>query len=392
MSSEVRFSILKSTDTGYRVLVICLMLLIVVGYYAAHFIETEGHWVTGMNNQVVWGLPHVFAIFLILSASGALNVGSMSSVFGKEEYKPWARFSGLVSVALLLGGLIILVLDLGRPERLIVAITHYNFKSIFAWNIFLYTGFIGVVIVYLWMQFEKRFSRLVPVTGLATFIWRLILTSGTGGIFGFLVARELYDSAMMIPIFIVLSLVLGTAVFILVEKLLSIWTGSSMPTAIYSRLSYLLGIFAALNLFLALALHLTTLYAAEHHGVERFILFDGGVYTNLFWLGQVLLGGIIPIWWLIKKRAKLPNNTLLAVSSVVVGGFSQLYILIIAGQAYPQSLFPGKTVSSSFYDGVVAEYCPGFWELALGAGAVSLSLFMVIAGVRVLPFLPENHS
>ena len=37
----------------------------------------------------------------------------------------------------------VLMLDLGRPERLIVATTHYNFKSIFAWNVFLYTGMVA---------------------------------------------------------------------------------------------------------------------------------------------------------------------------------------------------------------------------------------------------------
>ena len=39
--------------------------------------EEHGHIVTGMTNQVVWGLPHVFAIFLIVAASGALNVASI---------------------------------------------------------------------------------------------------------------------------------------------------------------------------------------------------------------------------------------------------------------------------------------------------------------------------
>ena len=45
--------------------------------------EHHGHVVTGMNNQVVWGLPHVFAIFLIVAASGVLNVASIGSVFGR---------------------------------------------------------------------------------------------------------------------------------------------------------------------------------------------------------------------------------------------------------------------------------------------------------------------
>ena len=43
----------------------------------------HGHIVTGMNNQVVWGMPHVFAMFMIVAASGALNVASIGSVFGQ---------------------------------------------------------------------------------------------------------------------------------------------------------------------------------------------------------------------------------------------------------------------------------------------------------------------
>ena len=34
-----------------------------LGFYSFITLEHEGHWITGMNNQVVWGLPHVFAIF-----------------------------------------------------------------------------------------------------------------------------------------------------------------------------------------------------------------------------------------------------------------------------------------------------------------------------------------
>ena len=105
---------------------------VVVGFASAHHMESAGHWVTGMNNRVVWGVPHVFAVFLIVSASGALNAASLASVFGRETYKPLSRLSALMAITLLVGGLTVLVLDLGRPDRLIVAMTHYNFRSIFA--------------------------------------------------------------------------------------------------------------------------------------------------------------------------------------------------------------------------------------------------------------------
>ena len=167
-----------------------------VGGLAALYMEHNGHWVSGMNNQIVWGTPHVFAIFLIVAASGALNVASIGSVFGQKMYKPLARLSGLLAVTLLVGGLLVLVLDLGQPSRLIVAMTTYNFKSIFAWNIYLYVGFIAIVGVYLFTMMERKANSYSKGVGVLAFVWRLALTTGTGSIFGFLVARQGYDAAI----------------------------------------------------------------------------------------------------------------------------------------------------------------------------------------------------
>jgi Ni/Fe-hydrogenase subunit HybB-like protein len=125
---KIHFSEWGIPSPRYWALLALLAAIAGIGGLAALYMEHEGHWVTGMTNQVVWGTPHVFAIFLIVAASGALNVASIASVFGKKPYKPLAPLSGLLAIALLVGGLLVLVLDLGRPERLIVAMTTYNFK------------------------------------------------------------------------------------------------------------------------------------------------------------------------------------------------------------------------------------------------------------------------
>ena len=39
--------------------------LIGLGFYSFITLEHEGHWITGMNNQVVWGLPHVLSLIHI---------------------------------------------------------------------------------------------------------------------------------------------------------------------------------------------------------------------------------------------------------------------------------------------------------------------------------------
>ena len=144
-------------------------LVTLAGLAAAHWMEVEGHIVTGMNNQVVWGLPHVFAIFMIVAGSGVLNVASIGSVFGVAAYKQRAPLSALLSLALLAGGLMVLMLDLGRPERLIVAATHYNFSSVFAWNVFLYSGMFAIVAIYLWTIFERRFNGYTQAAGIAAY-------------------------------------------------------------------------------------------------------------------------------------------------------------------------------------------------------------------------------
>ncbi|MDH5205273.1 MAG: polysulfide reductase NrfD, partial [Hylemonella sp.] len=226
---------IEGRSTGYWALVGLLAAVSGIGLLAAWYMEHNGHVVTGMNNQIVWGLPHVFAVFLVVAASGALNVASMASVFGKTAYKPMAPLSALLAVALLAGGLAVLMLDLGRPDRLIVAMTYYNFKSIFAWNVVLYSGFMGLVAAYLWTMMERRMNPWSSYAGLAAFVWRLLLTTGTGSIFGFLIGRQAFGSALLGPMFIVFSLAYGLAVFLLVLLGLSRWTERPLEPAMQAR-------------------------------------------------------------------------------------------------------------------------------------------------------------
>lgn len=372
-------------------LAILLGAFIAAALFSVAYVEHHGHIVTGMNNQVVWGLPHVFAIFLIVSASGALNAASIASVFGQAPYKPIARLSAVLAMALLIGGLAILVLDLGRPDRLLVAMTTYNFKSIFAWNIYLYTGFLAVVAVYLAVQMNRVDYKYVRAAGTLAFLWRLALTTGTGSIFGWLVARPGYDTAIMAPLFIAMSFSFGLAIFILVLVTLFKMSGRKVGGMLCHRLGNLLAIFAAAVLYFTAVQHLTALYAAKHTGFERFILLEGGHITFLFWVGQVLIGGILPILLIYLPRIRdADSEPVWASVFVIIGGLAQVYVIVIGGQLYPMEMFPGWEVQSSFYDGVVAHYAPRWPELVLGLGGVAIALLIVGIAAKVLRILPTN--
>ena len=365
-------------------------LIALAGLYAVHLMESHGHIITGMNNQIVWGIPHVFAIFLIVAASGVLNVASIGSVFGKTAYKVRAPLAGLLSIAMLAGGLTVLMLDLGRPDRIIVAATNYNITSVFAWNIVLYSGMFSLVVVYLWTMMEQRMNRWTKPAGFAVFAWRFILTTGTGLIFAFLTARQAYGSALLPPMFIVLSFAWGLAVFHLAQLAMYAWNEETLDPAILQRKKNLLGVFVIGSLYMVATYHLTNLYFAHQSGFELFILLDGGIYPALFWWGYVLLGNLLPLL-LIYLPGMGKSRTVMAASLLVIlGGFALLYVFIIGGQAYPLNIFPGYAVSSSFGDGQIATYHPSPYEFLLGFGGLAIAFIITAIGARVLDFMPHD--
>lgn len=384
---------IEGRSRGWWALFALAAALLVGMLVAWHAMETRGHVITGMTNQVVWGLPHVVAVFLILAASGVLNVASVASAFGKGFYKPLAPLSGWLAIVLLAGGLAVLGLDLGRSDRLVVAMTHFNFKSIFAWNMFLYSGFFAIVGAYLWTMLDRTVGGYSSLAGRAAFVWRLVLTTGTGSIFGFLIAREAYASALLAPTFIVLSIAYGMAIYLLALIGVCAGTGRALGRGVIERIGRLLGWFVLAGLYFVAVFHLTNLYLAKQIGVERFLLVDGGLYTWLFWGGQVLLGSVVPLvlLWSPATRGKRCMTTL-AATLIVLGGLAQMYVTIIGGQAWPLDLFPGYEMRSSFYDGVIHPYAPSLPEAVLALGGLAIALAGALLGVKFLRLLPESLS
>ncbi|MEW8499614.1 MAG: NrfD/PsrC family molybdoenzyme membrane anchor subunit, partial [Candidatus Thiodiazotropha taylori] len=228
--------------------------------------------------------------------------------------------------------------------------------------------------------------------GFAAFFWRIALTTGTGSIFGFLVAREAYDAAIMAPMFVIMSFSYGLAFFIITLIAAYIWGDRELGDFRLTKLKNLLGVFVGAVFYFTLAYHLTNLYITQHHGIERFILLDGGVYTQMFWIGQIFIGSIIPLFLIYSPAFEKSRWAIAAASiAVLIGGFFQIYVIVIGGQAYPMNLFPGKeVVESGFYDGQVMNYVPTLPEAALGVAGIAVALTMVAVGARVFKVFPET--
>ena len=390
MAESFVYRELAGPSRRYWRLLALLAVPVLLGAAAYFYVEHYGHIVTGMDNQIVWGMPHVFAVFLVVAATGALNVALAASVFGKTAYQPLAPLSALVSLALLAGGLAVLMLDLGRSDRMIVAITQLNPESVFALRVIFYDGFMASVGVYLWFLLERRMNRYVKPAAIVAFLWQLLLITSTGLEFGFNF-REVYDSVLYAPMFIAFSSAYGTAVFVLVLFAVCGWEQRPVSEALLRRLKNLLGISVGASLFFAVLFLASKYELVRSRDVARFLLVDGGVYTALLWLGQLALGGIVALALLLRSQISRTGITA-ACALVVIGGLAQMYVTLIGGQAYPQILFPGMIESSSFFDGEIHPYTPSVPEVLLGLGGIGLAAAIVAVALRALALLPERFD
>ena len=195
----------------------------------------------------------------------------------------------------------------------------------------------------------------------------------------------------MPPMFIVMSFSFGLAIFILVLMAAYHWSGRELGDNVLSTLRNLLGVFVAGVLFFLLFYHLTNLYITKTHGVEKFLLVDGGVYTALFWFGQIILGSLLPLALIYAPSLRNSRKTLVLICALIIlGGLAQMYTIIIGGQAFPLAIFPGYEVSSSFYDGVVANYAPSLPEVLLGLSGMAVAMALLTFMIKVLRFLPSS--
>jgi molybdopterin-containing oxidoreductase family membrane subunit len=194
---DLEYSSVEGKSRNYYLLVGVLVVLVVVGLASFIFSYLKGHQVFGGSNIVPWGMPIVFLIYLIGLSAGSLIISSLTYVFGREEYKPIARVAVFLAIVLIVGALIFILVDLGRPEkfwRLFMFFYLNNMTSMFAINGILYGGYLAISLVYLGLIFANQL-KLVKIMGTVAVGWASLVHMGTGAIFGFVTYHEIYRPA-----------------------------------------------------------------------------------------------------------------------------------------------------------------------------------------------------
>jgi molybdopterin-containing oxidoreductase family membrane subunit len=385
---ETRFETIDGRSTQFRLMLGVLVLLIVAGLWSTWVMYAEGLHVTGMTNRVPWGLQIIMAVFYVGLSAGSLVISSLYAIFGKKEYKAFARISVTLAILFLVAALLSIILDWGRPDRIFVPFQYFNVFSMFTINPFLYISYICLCIVYLWAMFTER-TKFIPVIATVAVIWAIGVHSGTGAIFGF-VPRELYQSALLPPSFISAALSSGTAMMILVILALFRLTKRPLDDELIVRLGKLLGIFIFIVMYFIAVENIYRVYLPQSHHAGMYFLF-GGIHSAVFWGGMIFVGMIIPVIILFNRKtgSSIPWISFASVL-VVFGVLCERYLIVVPGQLFPPEVLPGWEITYSLVEEGPVTYTIGILEIIQAVGIFAIIGFAFVVGLKTLKLLPTE--
>ncbi|MGQ9509513.1 MAG: NrfD/PsrC family molybdoenzyme membrane anchor subunit [Thermodesulfobacteriota bacterium] len=385
---EMNYSTIEGTSRSYKILM--TFLGVMVGVFITSFLVSylKGQQVWGVSNIIPWGQLITFYIYFIGLSAGAIIISSLSYVFRREIYEPIGRLSVFMGILLMIGAMIFVMVDLGRPEkawRLFMYFYLNNMSSLFAINSIFYTGYITLMLVYLWLIFEGK-KRLAVIVGTIDVLWAIAVHMGTGAIFGLIGNREIFFSPIKPFEFLMAALTSGTSLIILMAMLTFKLTRRALQEELIFSLSRLLTQIILVLFIMVFVDKLTHLYFPNREGTVY--LFTGD-YWWVFWFFQIGMGIGFPLFLLTYPRTKKNlRAVVIAAISVVIGVFGERAALVIPGTAYPQPFFPGKIEGPWGEPGI---FPITFWESLLSLGIVSFVAFLFVLGLRYLEILPGKR-
>jgi len=385
---EIKFERLAGKSSQHNLLLLVLGLLVLSGIYSTYVMYQHGIYVSGMTNRIPWGLQIIFCVFYIGLSAGSLVISSLYGIFGKIEYKPFARIAVYLALLLLVAALMSIMTDLGRLNNLQSSFSNFNFLSMLSINPLLYNMYILICIVYLWAMLKEK-DKLVRTMALIAVIWAILVHSGTGAIFGF-VPRELYQSPLLPPSFISAALSSGTALMILVILSLFRLTKRHLDDELIYRLGRLLAVFVVVVMYFLFIENAYRLYINESREAAHYFLFDS-VMGTVFWGGLILIGSIIPAVLLFNPRTGRSIRGIATASAMVVFGvLCERYLIVIPGQTHPPVLLPGMEITGSPIPEGIVTYSMSTYEILQAVAVAAFVGFAFIVGLKAMKLLPTE--
>jgi molybdopterin-containing oxidoreductase family membrane subunit len=380
-----------------------LGLLLLVGAVGAVRVLAKGLQVTGLSDQVPWGLWITIDLSSIALGAGAFTFSAVVYVFRIKRFEPIARPAVFVGFLGYSSAMLALALDIGRPDRFWHPLVFWNVHSVLweiTWCVVLYSTVL--VVEFLPVLFEsKLFDRwswlrdwghklhkATPVVAVLGMALSLLHQSSLGATYGVLSGRAIWFKPSLPILFILSAVASGIALTLLVTILVGKFQHTRfLRLDLQREISRFLGYALLAYLYLKIWDWAATSYYSHAPGTAESLarLNATTPYTPTFWLLEIALGALLPLIVMLVPRLRRDDRWVVAACAfVVVGVIVNRWNTTLSGLVAPPDWSPGVLGT-----GAVASYLPSITEIAVGLGILAYALGTFTLGVKYLPVFRE---
>lgn len=380
---------------------------------------THGHAGAGYGNIVVWGLWVAAYIFFIGLSAGAFLLSSLVYAFAVKRFEPIGRVFLYTALVTLVLAQLAIVADLGHMGRAWHVVMYANLKSPLAWMVYLNCLYVAVLVLELWFVLRVDFVRMAHDGGLHAGFYRLMafgsvdashdravrdgrivkalamvgvptaimFHGGVGALFGTVASRPLWYSGLLPILFLLSALVSSGALLVVVAAIFQ--DGVRRHGQLILDLGRLVMVLVALDALFQVSAFLVAFRGGlPGHTAGLWLVLDGP-FKGVFWIGQVLLGTIVPLALLASPTRRNPWAVVLACALVVVGNFELRLNLVIPGLAVEE--IRGLTAAVST-PRMTVNYVPTIWEWLLTVSIAGVGMLLFGLGERLLPQVRRDEA
>ncbi|PLR83658.1 molybdopterin oxidoreductase [Bacillus canaveralius] len=396
------------TSSAFKIWVSCLFVAFAAGGYFIVDRFITGLSATNLSSITPWGAWIAFYIFFVGLSAGSFLLSTLIYVFNMEEYERIGKAALFTAIVCMIVALTFVLMDLGRPDRMLNAIIYWNVTSPLAWEVHFYLVYIALLSVELYIAMREDLVRLTKTSSIKgkvarwlTFknatideltkkrdhMWMKILGTvgipiaifgvhgGTGTIFALVKARPGWNTALFPIIFVVSAMVSGTALLLAMYVIKKKINKQSIDKNMVQSLAKLMVAFLIIDLGLQFYEYLTSWYSLEKEHIDTLATMMTGSLSWSFRGVQMFLGAIIPIaivFW--KKTRDSVNALLLAAILIVIGIIGVRFNIVV-----PPLIVP------VFHELPWGNYFPTINEWMVSVGVVAMGLLIYSFGEKFLP-------
>jgi dimethyl sulfoxide reductase membrane subunit len=360
---------------------------LLLGAAAFGYQWASGLAVTGLSNSVTWGLYIIVFMFLVGVSAGGLIVVAGSELLDSHRLESLNRLAVIVSGTAVATAAVSIFPDLGRPHLFWKMLVSPNLTSPLVWDMAILAIYLTIAVIDLWILTRPTPQpRALRIMAMITLPVAVLVHSITAWIFGLLVARPFWNTALMAPLFISSALVSGTALVLLIAWVARRTTAWDPPASVFGDLGRLLAWFVAVDAFL-LGAELLTIYTSRiaYHLAPLDVLLTGRL-APLFW-GQIVLGVALPFIVYVTPRLRARMPLLLGAATLSVLGVLAKRANILLPAMYEPLVgmapgVPGGRPGQAFT--TAGPYVPTWVEWGVLVGLLAFAATLITLGVRYL--------